>query len=125
MNQVCQDDFSEVSFSVREWNMMVVACDILQPFTKATYLTQSDKAVTISFVVQTVLDLYGHLNRSQAKSRYCHSLSNALQNSLEIRSLEFLKRVKCLIHFVAKLLHFLKTFSLWLLYWIQYLLAIR
>ena len=89
LNEECQDDFSEVSFSVREWNMMVETRDILQPFAEATDLTQSDKTVTISFVVPTILDLYGHLNRSQAKSRYHRSLSNALETSLKIRCFFF------------------------------------
>ena len=72
LNEVCQDDFSEVSFSVREWNMMIDTCDILKPFAEATDLTQSDKSVTISFVVPTVLHLYSHLNRCQATSHHCH-----------------------------------------------------
>ena len=64
--------------------MMYETCDILRPFAEATDLTRSNKGVTISFVVPSVLDLYGHLNRSQAKSRYCRSLTNALQKALEI-----------------------------------------
>ena len=55
LKEVCQTDFSEVSFSVREWNMMINTCDILKPFAEATGLAQSDKSVTISFVIPTVL----------------------------------------------------------------------
>ena len=102
MNKVRQSDFSEVSFSVREWDMMIDTCDILKPFAKATDLTQSDKSVTISFVVPTALHLYSHLNRCQATFCYCGILSKALQkimrNSFFGRGFSFFGGTKHFTH---------------------------
>ena len=102
LNEVCQDDFSEVSFSLREWNMMIDICTILKPFAEATDLTQSDKSVTISFVVPTVLDLYSHLSKCQITSRQCRSLINALKKSLEIRFYGIFEKCKMLSPFCGE-----------------------
>ena len=96
LNEVCRDDFPEVSFSGREWNKMIDVCDILSPFAEATDLTQGNNSVTVSFVVPTVLDLYSHLHRCQATSRHCRSLINALKKSLQTRFLGIIEECKML-----------------------------
>ena len=106
LNEVCQDDFSEVSFSGREWNMMIDVCDILKPFAEATDLTQGDKSVTISFVVPTVLDLYSHLDRCQGTSCHCRSLINALKKSLQTRFLGIFEKCKMLGPFGGEMVPF-------------------
>ncbi|CAL8254805.1 unnamed protein product [Boreogadus saida] len=77
----------ELSFSVREWNLMKELLDVLKPFGEATDLTQGENVVTISSVLPSVLSLNHHLEKLKSEVTFLRGLVRALQASLKTRFL--------------------------------------
>ena len=61
LNELCSKDYEDVVSSAWEWNQLKELSTVLAPFSEATDLAEGEKSVTISMVVQTVLDLNTHL----------------------------------------------------------------
>ncbi|XP_020670837.3 uncharacterized protein LOC110091171 isoform X1 [Pogona vitticeps] len=74
---------TNLKLSVTEYCQLKELSQILQPFLEATMVVQSDKGVTISVVVPSVVGLYHHLQHLQPI--YLESMVVALRNSLETR----------------------------------------
>ncbi|CAM9539953.1 unnamed protein product, partial [Lampetra planeri] len=84
----------ELSFTLREWNLLKELVDILKPFGEATDLTQGEKVITISAVVPSVLSLNHHLEKLKPQVRFLSGLVRGLQASLEKRFLGIFINVK-------------------------------
>ncbi|CAK6977231.1 zinc finger BED domain-containing protein 4-like [Scomber scombrus] len=82
LTEMCSKDYEEVVFSTREWNQLKELTSILAPFSEATDLTEGEKAVTISMVVPTVLDLHTHLLKMEETRIQCRPIVKALRQSL-------------------------------------------
>ncbi|XP_054597626.1 uncharacterized protein [Nothobranchius furzeri] len=82
LTEMCSKDYEEVVFSTREWNQLKELTSILAPFSEATDLTEGEKAVTISMVVPTVLDLNTHLLKMEETQIQCRPIIKALHQSL-------------------------------------------
>jgi hypothetical protein len=81
-------------FLAREWAQLNELVDLLDPFLEATYLTEGDKVVTISFAMPSVLALIRHLRDMRNRMKYCNPVCTALLASMSRRFDGMLKRVQ-------------------------------
>lgn len=87
-------DRKDFVFTHKEEAQLRELVDILQPFMEATDLQQTEKTVTISSVVPTVLSLNSHLENMKLVSKYCLPVVKALQKSLSNRFASIFQRSK-------------------------------
>lgn len=74
----------ELLFTAQEWNLLKEIADIWKPFREATDLTHSEKTVTISCVVPSVLSLNYHLEKLTPQVRFLNGLVRSLQASFYV-----------------------------------------
>lgn len=78
VTEMCSD-VEHLVFSAREWTQLKDLCDLLEPFSDATDLTEGDQQVTISMVVPTVLDLKNHLLKMELQMPQVGAVVRALK----------------------------------------------
>lgn len=93
VTEMCSD-VEHLVFSAREWTQLKDLCDLLEPFSDATDLTEGDQQVTISMVVPTVLDLKNHLLKMELQMPQVGAVVRALKKSLEKRFSGIFRRIR-------------------------------
>ena len=82
-----QQGHKNLILNARDYAQLNELIDILDPFLEATHLTESEKSVSISFALPSILSLITHLNEMLRPQRlkYCSPIAKALLVSIKKR----------------------------------------